>query len=377
MAEGARIHSVEALSIFRAALIKFAEAGNVALGSADGDIDRVLGWLERDQTVYWAGQVRKRHALVLQWEDAMRQKRLYKNVDGTTKSAVDEQKEWQKAKRAEEEAKQKEAAVRKAIMTLRKESMMYKGRVQRLATSLSSDIPAAVRSLDTMVGHLEAYLQVQTTGEGISLGDGAETISRAALAEKVGLERFRSRTPTPQQRQAAVFTEISPDHPLHQPWKAGVTQDWQSKALATLSIDRQLPDLESRVVLYPQVWGANRIYLERLEPGADLDSGWYIGSGDDGADAVDESKLIAVRLADLLSARKDFADLLGMPASTLVILDAGGPAAIFDGLGLDIWSLALTNAGEPASGDSATADKPPTSEPPTSEPPTSEASVST
>jgi len=97
MPEGARIYSTDALSIFRAALIKFAESGNVALSSADSDIDRVLGWLERDQTSYWAMQVRKRHAIVLQWEDAVRQKRLYKNVDGTTKSAVDEQKALQKA----------------------------------------------------------------------------------------------------------------------------------------------------------------------------------------------------------------------------------------------------------------------------------------
>ncbi len=97
MAEGARIHSVDALSIFRAALIKFAENGNVALSSADSDIDRVLGWLERDQLSYWAMQIRKRHEIVLKWEDAIRQKKLYKNIDGTTKSAVDEQKELQRA----------------------------------------------------------------------------------------------------------------------------------------------------------------------------------------------------------------------------------------------------------------------------------------
>ena len=97
MAEGAKVHSTDALGIFRAALIKFAEGGNVALTSADSDIDRVLGWLERDQTTYWAGQIRKRHEIVLKWEDAVRQKRLFKSFDGTTKSAVDEQKELQRA----------------------------------------------------------------------------------------------------------------------------------------------------------------------------------------------------------------------------------------------------------------------------------------
>ena len=84
MAEGARIYSTDALAIFRAALIKFAESGNSALTSADSDIERVIGWLERDQTTYWAGQVRKRHERVLQLEDAVRQKRLYKEIDGTT-----------------------------------------------------------------------------------------------------------------------------------------------------------------------------------------------------------------------------------------------------------------------------------------------------
>jgi hypothetical protein len=360
MPEGARIHSTDALSIFRAALIKFAENGNVALSSADSDIDRVLGWLERDQTVYWAGQVRKRHEIVLKWEDAVRQKRLYKNVDGTTKSAVDEQKELQRAKRAEDEAKQKEVVVKRAIGTLRKESMMYKGRVQRLATSLQSEIPAAVRSLDKMLMHLDSYLQVQTTGEGISLGDGAESISRAAASEKVGLERFRSGTPTPDQRNAAAFVQTAADHPMHQPWKVGLMQDWQNKALASLSIERQLPDPDLRVILSPGVWECSRVYLERMEPASEQDSGWYIGPADDNAQPVAPEKLLAVRIGDLIAARRDFLDLLALPTSSLVILDAGGPNAIFDALGLDIWALALIKADEPPE-KSATSTEPATS----------------
>jgi hypothetical protein len=347
MPEGARIHSVDALSIFRAALIKFAETGNVALTSADSDIDRVLGWLERDQTSYWAGQVRKRHEIVLKWEDAVREKRLFKNFDGTTKSAVDEMKQLAKAKAAEEEAKQKVETVRKAIQLLRKEAMMYKGRVQRLSTSLQSDIPSAVHSLDRMLEHLDAYMQVQTAGQGITIDAGIETIAREAAAEKVGLERFRSRTPKPDQRQAAALTPIAPDHPLHQPWKVGITQDWQAKALAGLSIERNLPDPDTRIVIEPEVWSASRVYLERLEPFAEADSGWFIGSADDNAAALDPAKLLAVRLGDIVAARPDFSDFLALPQSTLVILDAGGPAAIFDALGLDIWALALLKAAEP------------------------------
>jgi len=348
MAEGARIYSTDALAIFRAALIKFAESGNSALTSADSDIERVIGWLERDQTTYWAGQVRKRHERVLQLEDAVRQKRLYKEIDGTTKSAVDEMKLLQQAKRAEDEAVQKTMTVKRALQHLRKEAMMYKGRVQRLATSLQSDIPAAIHSLDAMLDHIEAYLQVQTTGEGLNLGDSIEQISRAAGSEKVGLERLRDQTPKSDQREAAAFTLVGPDHPIHQPWKAGVMQDWQLKVLAGLGIDRVLPDPDVRVVLHPDVWFNAKIYLERMEPTNEQDSGWYVGPAKDTPAQGDPPAYIAVRLGDVIQSRPDFAELLGMPASTLIVLDAGGPTAMFDQLGLDIWALALIKAAEPA-----------------------------
>jgi hypothetical protein len=114
-----------------------------------------------------------------------------------------------------------------------------------------------------------------------------------------------------------------------------------------LGIDHNLPDPDANVVLHPDVWTANRVYLERLEPTSEQDSGWFIGSADETADKIEPEKLIAVRLGDLIASRADFVDLLGLPTSTLIILDAGGPNAIFDALGLDIWALALIKAAEP------------------------------
>ncbi len=346
MSEGARVDSVDALRSFRAALIKYAEGGNSALTSADGDVDRVLGWLERDQTTYWAGQVRKRHEMVQKWEDAVRQKRLFKGVDGTTQSAVDEMKQLQNAKRAEEEAVHKVGKVKQAITVLRKESMMYKGRVMRYATALQSDIPKAVRFLDGLLDSLEKYLKIQTTGQGIALGSSESEIGRASAAAKVGLERFRDRTPTPEQRAAAVLTQPGPDHAMRQPWGVGVIADWQLKALAGLSIDRQIPDPDHRIVVHPEVWQKANAYLERLEPTSDTDSGWYFGPATDApATPGEEIAYQALRVGDLIAVRPDAADLLALPMASLVILDAGGPTAIFDQLGLDIWSLALINAG--------------------------------
>ena len=349
MAEGARIYSVDAVRMFRAALIKYAETGNVALTSADGDVDRVMGWLERDQTSYWTGQVRKRHEMVVRCEDAVRQKRLFKGADGGVQSVVDEMKALGVAKRREEEAVHKVAAVKKAILVLRKEGQLYKGRVMKLGTTMASDIPKAVHRLDRMMEQVESYLSVQTKGKGLDPA-AAGSIGQmvASLAPKTALEKLRLRTPTPDQRQAAAFVTPGPDHGVNQPWHVGEVADWQLKALAGLNAERTPIDPDARIVAHPDVWQQPKLYFERLEPTGEDDSGWYVGpAGDDDPAAGTEVAYQAMRLGAVVAARKDLAEFLLLPTGTLAVLDAGGPTAVFDAMGLDIWAIALIKAEEP------------------------------
>lgn len=345
MAQGAKVDSIDALKTFRAALIKFAEVGNVALTAADSDIDRVQGWLERDQTVYWAGQLRKRHEEVIRCEDAVREKRLTKNFDGTAKSVVDEMKALTVAKRRREEAEQKCATVKKAIQVLRKEGQLYKGRTQRLATSLQGDLPRAVHQIDNMLSHLETYLSLQTAGQGVSIGEAAESMAKAT-ASRVGIERLRDRTPTPQQRQAAAARPLAPDDPFFQPWASGAVQDWQREALAKLAIERQIVDPEQKIVVARNSWQQQRIYLERMTPESEQDSGWFLGD----VDPVEGEKIEydAIRIGDLIAARPDLMDMLALPAGFLIVLDAGGPSVMLDGAGLDVWAVALMGGEAPA-----------------------------
>ena len=371
MAEGARIYSVDAVRSFRAALIKYAETGNTALTSADGDIDRVMGWLEREQATFWTGQVRKRHEFVVRCEDAVRQKRLFKGADGGVQSVVDEMKALAVAKRREEEAVQKVAAVKKAITVLRKEGQLYKGRVQKLGTTMASDLPKAVHRLDRMMEQVESYLQVQTTGKGLDLAAAAQSMAQAvaSMSPKTALEKLRLRTPKPELRQAAPFVTPGPGHSVNQPWNVGVVADWQLKALAGLATDRSLPDPDARVVAHPGVWQQSKIYFERLDPTGDDDSGWYVGpAADDFPESAAGTEVAyeAMRLGNVLAARKDLTDFLALPVGTLAVLDTGGPTAVFDVMGLDIWAIALIKADEPpAETEPAPADVPPADPPAT------------
>jgi archaellum component FlaC len=157
----ARIESVDLLKMLRATLAKFAEAANVALGDAEGEMQRILMWLEMEQTTFWQGQIRKRQEAVVRAQEAVREKTLYKDSTGSRPSAVEEIKALQIAKRRLEEAEEKLKNVRRAIPRLQKEIQQYKGSVQRFATTVQGQIPMAMAQLANMISALEQYL---TTG---------------------------------------------------------------------------------------------------------------------------------------------------------------------------------------------------------------------
>lgn len=174
MAEGAKVHSIEAIKAFRTALWKFAEIANVALGDAESETNRVQIWLETEQPTYWQGQARKRHEAVEKAKEALRMKKLFKDPTGARQSYVDEEKALAAAMRRLEEANEKLAAIRKYIPRLQRETHLYKGAVQRFATIVQSDLPVAAVDLSRMLGQLEAY---------VSLGAPQEAVSEVSTAE--------------------------------------------------------------------------------------------------------------------------------------------------------------------------------------------------
>src|SRR4051812_459359 len=102
----ARIDSVDSLRMFRGVLVKFAEVAQVSLADAEGEMQRVLMWLETEASTYWSGQIRKRHETVEKCKDAVRQKKLFKSPTGSTQSAVEEEKQLRMAQKRLEEAEE-------------------------------------------------------------------------------------------------------------------------------------------------------------------------------------------------------------------------------------------------------------------------------
>jgi hypothetical protein len=157
---GARVESVDALKYFRIALLKFAETANIALGDAEGEVNRISMWLGHEQQQYWQQQIRKRQELVARAKDAVRQKKLFKDSSGREQSAVDEEKQLMKAMKRLEEAEQKLLATKRHYGLIQKETHSYKGSTQRLSTAVTSDLPNAAAKLNNLIIRLEEYLNI-------------------------------------------------------------------------------------------------------------------------------------------------------------------------------------------------------------------------
>ncbi len=154
----AKIHSTDAIRLFRTAMIKFAESVSSALGNADSDVNRAQMWLDMEAKPFWTSEIRKRQAALADAQEKLRMKTLYKSFDGTTPSAVDEKKAVHVAKQRLLVAEQKATNVRKYSALMTRESVLYKGSVTRFSTTIQSGVPVAIAQLARVMMAIERYL---------------------------------------------------------------------------------------------------------------------------------------------------------------------------------------------------------------------------
>lgn len=158
MAEKARVHSIQALTDFRPALVKFQEEVSTALMSAEADAGRMVLRLRTQMQPYWKKQIRVRTDELQRAKSKLIAKQAAK--PGESRSTVDERKAVEKAKRRVQEAEEKHEATRRWIRRLEKEQAKYSGGVQALKSFVAAEVPRGLAELDRMIRALEAYTQL-------------------------------------------------------------------------------------------------------------------------------------------------------------------------------------------------------------------------
>lgn len=186
MSEQVKVEDLEVFRLFRAALLKFAQAAGESLSHADGEISRTHTWLENEQATYWQGQIRKRTEMVAAARDALRQKKLFKDSTGRTPNAIQEEKALAQCLAALEHAQAKFEAVRKWLPKLEKAAELYSGGVSRLQGTVTGDIPKAVALLDRLAETLEEYVQIEAPAghlpDSVTTAPAEESLSRGGEA---------------------------------------------------------------------------------------------------------------------------------------------------------------------------------------------------
>jgi hypothetical protein len=256
-------------------------------------------------------------------------KKIFKDATGRQQSAIDEEKSLRIAMRQLEEAQEKLKHVRKWARLLPKEIETYKGSVQRFATTVQSQIPAAAGHLEKLARKLDAYVSLQAASIGGSVGGGPGLAPAQPSMGRGGtvaggiapdeLARLRGQIPTPEIREAApLVTELRLGVPT-------IPADHHAPVMLPVTPRREL-SADARVFIAKSAFEAGRLFVHHAEPAVPLDSGWSIAP----ADAGQELEWQAIRVADLLAARPDWADLLGLPVRFSVIIDSAGISDVVD-----------------------------------------------
>lgn len=346
----ARVQSIDAIRSFRAAMLTFAEKANVALGEADSEVQRVMTWLENEQTQFWSHELRKRHEAVEKAKEALRFKQVFKSQTGARQSTVDEEKILAIAQRRFAEAEQKMANTKKWIRQLQKEAHLYQGSVQRLSTTVQVDLPTAAGKMERMILSLEEYVSLNAPGATTGDATGETIMSRGSATPQPigGFELLRNKTPSPDLRRLAP-----PGDPTQFEWTAGTLAPGDPEKIEQLAMAGEAFDPNATLVFAIAASTARRIYLQRLAPAFGGDSGWYIGPADPTPPIAAQPSAkdpsiqppsfepgdLSAPVQQMIAARPDFASLLTLPPGMLIVIDSAGIVALLDAQDVDRWAV--------------------------------------
>lgn len=330
MGIGANVESLEVLSGFKISLVKFTEVCIAAFGDAEGDVNRTIHWLESDQMTHWNVQIRHCQEALSRAEEALRQKKIFKDSSGRTASAVEEMKMVNKAKMHLEEAQQKLANTKRWLKQMQKEAILYKGAMGRFQGTVAQDVPAAVGHLNNLLKSIQDYLAVKPGAEtplsaeqmsyfGAGAAQPAMARGKAAGEVQGKFANFRARSPSVSSRDA-----VQPaTEPLSKSALPEVT-DAQRQGMQPLQVAWATAAGGDKVLIDKTLPADGQIMLERARNAPAGDSGWYIGA----AVEAPATEMQSVTLADLLALRPDWQQMLSLPPGCMVVLGNGGMAAI-------------------------------------------------
>ena len=161
MAAQAQITSVEAIELFRAALIVFTSQARPALEEVSSEMSGTRLWLENDQRRFWENERRVRNKKLEQAQQELSNARLSQFQDSTSLQLM----VVHRAQQAVREAEEKLARLKRWSRELDNRSAPLLKEVEQLHSFLTAEMPKAVAYLTLVVRALDAYTDAGAPGK--------------------------------------------------------------------------------------------------------------------------------------------------------------------------------------------------------------------
>ena len=159
MATQAQITSVEAIELFRAALILFTSQARPALEEISSEVMRSRVWLQNDQRRFWENELRQRNKKLEQAQAELLTARLSDFQESTSL----QQMTVRRARLAVQQAEDKLKAMKKWGRELDNRAAPLLKEVEQLHGFLTGEMPRAVAYLAQVVRTLDAYAEAGAT----------------------------------------------------------------------------------------------------------------------------------------------------------------------------------------------------------------------
>jgi len=166
MATQAKITSVEAIELFRAALIVFTSQARPALEEASSDVMRSRLWLENEQRRFWENELRQRNKKMEQSQSELLTARMSDFQETTSL----QQMTVRRARQAVQAAEDKLKTLKRWDRELDNRAAPMLKEVEQLHSILTSEMPKAIAYLGQVVRALDAYADAGAAASGVQTG---------------------------------------------------------------------------------------------------------------------------------------------------------------------------------------------------------------
>lgn len=178
----AKVQSIEALELVHDELVRFKQRSTDGVDELNGEIRRMIEWVEHDRPAYWKMKVRQAFDGVTEAKAAVHRCLMYP-INDEQPSCAEEKAALKKAQAYLAYCEEKQRLVRRWSQTLRHELHEYQGRMAQMKSLVEMDIPRVISLIARQTEALDRYLtgvvsvpppQAQTDADESSEGDSEE-----------------------------------------------------------------------------------------------------------------------------------------------------------------------------------------------------------